>query len=286
MSRTSTKGGGGRKLLCVFVNDENRVPLDGYVPWRQKMKKTLLISGVLLALAASTAMAGGVNMSWTACGASGAANRTFLCNNNTGAGTTSSAPAGENILVVSYQPNFGVPDMAGNDVRIDLQSADATTLNQWWQLFNAGSCRSSQPSVDVAGFQGTCTNFWAGQAAGGGGVGSYTINGNKAALLIAWATPEAGPVDNLTEYYSVNVRITDTKTVGSPSCTGCLTGVCLVCNVVSLSYGPSAALVQKIETPLVRNFVTWQGGAIAAPGCPAAVPTQNRTWGQVKSLYR
>jgi hypothetical protein len=32
--------------------------------------------------------------------------------------------------------------------------------------------------------------------------------------------------------------------------------------------------------------VTWQGGAIGNGGCPAATPTQNRTWGALKALYR
>ena len=32
-----------------------------------------------------------------------------------------------------------------------------------------------------------------------------------------------------------------------------------------------------------RNWITWQGGD---PSCVSATPTQNRTWGSVKSLYR
>jgi hypothetical protein len=42
----------------------------------------------------------------------------------------------------------------------------------------------------------------------------------------------------------------------------------------------------RITAPLTSNFVTWQGGAIGGAGCPGATPAQNRTWGQVKSIYR
>src|SRR6185503_5517810 len=70
-------------------------PQQSFVPWRQNMKKTLLITGALLALAASSAMAGGVNLSWTDCGAAGQQNRAFACTANTG----------NNTLVASFSPS-------------------------------------------------------------------------------------------------------------------------------------------------------------------------------------
>lgn len=246
------------------------------------MKKTLLISGALLALAASTAMAGGVGLAWTECnGAGGAKDRVFACTSNTGT----------NILVVSYIPNAPIPDAVGNDVRVDLQSADVGALNNWWQFFNAGACQSNKPTVDVAGFAGGCYDHWALVAAGGGGIGSYVVTGNKAGLLMAWASPEAGALDDVTEVYSVNVRITNQRTVGTGNCAGCATDVCLVANVVSVAYGPQGSLSHTIDTNYDgpggnSNVATWQGGTVAAPGCPAAVPTRAESWGRVKALYR
>jgi hypothetical protein len=261
-------------------HDWIHVPLKVVVPWRQQMKKTLLISGMLLALAASTAMAGGVNLAWQEClGGGGLQNRNFACSSNTGTA---------NILVVSYVADVAVPDMVATDVRIDLQSNDAVTLNPWWQFFNAGACQSTKPTVDVAGFVGGCVDAWANVAAGGGGIGSYTVTGNKAALLMTWASPEGQAVDNTTEYYSMNVRISNARTVGSPSCAGCPTPVCLVANVVALAHGAQGAESQTIDHPTVAgsNVATWQGGGIAAPGCPAAVPTRAESWGRVKAMYR
>ena len=39
----------------------------------------------------------------------------------------------------------------------------------------------------------------------------------------------------------------------------------------------------RIFTPITQAYVTYAGGI---PNCLAVVPTQNRTWGQVKALYR
>lgn len=238
------------------------------------MKKTLLISGVLLALAASSAMAGGVNLAWTDClGGGGQTNRNSTCAANTG----------NNTLVVSYQAHTPVPDLVGNDIRIDLQSGDAVTLNNWWTMYNAGSCRgTSVPTTNVVFGTAMCADFW--QGGGAGGIGSYNINGNKASLLMFWAVASPGPIDDVSEWYSINVVINNTKTTGAGNCTGCQVPVCLVANIVALA-GDSGSL-QKIENPLVANHATWQGGVVAPPGCPAAVPTQTKSWGAVKSLYR
>ena len=236
------------------------------------MKKSLVLCGFLVALTASSAMAGGVNLSWTDCGAAGTQDRAFACGANTGS----------NVLVVSYDPNVVMANMVGNDIRVDLQSADATTLNNWWQMFNAGTCRATSVSTNVVFSAATCADFWA--AGGAGGIGSYNITGNKASLLMFWAVTGPGQVDPGTEYYSINISINNQKTVGTGACTGCATGVCLVANVVQLD-GDTNNL-QKIENPRDRNWVTWNGGGGVVGGCPGTVPALNRTWGQVKSLYR
>lgn len=239
------------------------------------MKKTLLITGALLALAASTAMAGGVNLSWNECGTFGTQNATFACTSNTGS----------NIAYVSYEPNIGVPDMVGNDVAVDLQSASAS-LDQWWQMFNAGSCRQTALSIDANFLANTnCTDFWAnGQS---GGIGSYVVNVNRARILIFLAVPgsAAAPVAPGTEYYSVKILIAHTKTVGTGACAGCTSPVCLVANIVQCDGNAGGNDFEKIQNPRDRNFVTYQGGAVTG-GCPGATPTRSQTWGQVKALYR
>jgi hypothetical protein len=235
------------------------------------MKKTLLMCGVLLALAASSAMAAGVNLSWTDCGSFGTQDRTFACAVNTGTNT----------LVVSFDPITDLADFAGNEMRIDLASTGS--LPAWWQMFNSGTCRGTTLPTINATFGANCTDNFGG--AGFGAIGSYVIGANTASLLCGWAVASGIPITAGTEYYAINVAINNTKTVGTGSCAGCSQAVCIVANTVSLAYGPSATLIQHIETPLTRNWVTWQGGVIPG-GCPGNVPVENRTWGQVKALYR
>src|SRR5262245_1283330 len=105
-----------------------------------RIGRTLIIA--LLATALPTvAIAGGINLSWNDCGLAGSRFRTFTCDDNSGANT----------LVTSFAPEFDITDAVGWDVRIDLQSADATDLNPWWQMVNAGSCRGSAiPTCNVA----------------------------------------------------------------------------------------------------------------------------------------
>lgn len=242
----------------------------------------ILLAVLLAALLTSPVFAGGVNLAWTEClGGGGTMNRNFACNTN----------AGMNRLVVSFVPNEAMNDVVGHEVRLDLQSADATTLNQWWRMFAPGSCRgSSVPAVSVGPMPGGCIDFWAG--AGSGGVSSYIMNGNRASLWASWSDATPRPVVPETEpwsyneYYSLGISITNSGTVGTPGCPGCAVPVCIIATYVVL-VGQSGDL-QLVNAPTTyhSNMVTWQGGLV--PFCPplVPVPTRERSWGQIKSLYR
>jgi hypothetical protein len=239
-----------------------------------RLVSALAISAVL----ASPASAGLANLAWTEClGAGGNQNRNFACNAN----------GGSNRLVVSFVPNAPMADVVGHEVLIALQSADATTLNPWWQMFAPGSCRGSLvPAVDNVPVSTGCADFWSGS--GSGGIGSYTITGNRALIRAHWTDVSPRPVDDVTEYYPLNIVIPNSKTVGEPKCAGCPTPVCIALQYVVL-VGQSGDL-QLVTTPswYGSNLATWQGGAIAAPGCPPGpvIPTRESSWGQIKSLYR
>jgi len=246
------------------------------------MKKTLILTGVLLALTASLASAGGINLAWNDCfGAGGiaAVNKNFACNSNTG----------NNDMYISFDPPVNIPDVNGSNPLIDLQSA-STPLPQWWQMKNVGSCRQNSLSA-VSAITGTCPDTWAGQ--GVAGVAAYITTSvvpatplNRARLLGSISVPGAAAanVDPGTEYFCLLIRVNNAKTVGATGCAGCSDPVCIVLNEVLLTSNNSGD--NRIVNPLASNFVTWQGGAIGGNGCPAATPTQNKTWGQVKSIYR
>jgi hypothetical protein len=185
-------------------------------------------------------------------------------------------------MVTSYVSPIPMDDFAGNEMRLDLASTGA--LPAWWQMFNSGTCRGTAlPTLNTT-FGANCGDNFGGS--GFGAIGSYTIGANTASLLCGWAIAAGVPIDDVTEYYALNIVVNNTKTVGTGACAGCLTPVCLVLNVITLAYGPSATLVQSITAPLNRNWITWQGSTGIPGGCPGATPTQNKTWGQVKSLYR
>jgi hypothetical protein len=247
------------------------------------MKKTLLITGLLLALTASIASAAGVNLYWDDCaGGGGVSGKTFACTSN----------VGQQDLYLSVDPPPGVVNTNGHNQIVDLQSA-STPLPAWWDFKNTGTCRinsllaSGDFTVGTSGGIG-CVDPWSGT--GNAGIAAYTKNfeSNPARARIIGSIAYSGPSVSMapgTEYYSIRMRINNVKTVGTGACAGCLDPVCLVLNQVRIAQ-PAPDPTFAIENPALNNYATWQGGAVGGNGCPGVVPTQNQSWGRVKSLYR
>jgi hypothetical protein len=243
------------------------------------MKKTLLISGVLLALTATVASAAGVNLYWNGCSLDPGVttNKNFACTANTG----------NSLMTASYDPPAGLTLVNGNNLILDLQSA-SDPLPLWWDFKNAGTCRSTSLSANSVFAGANCVDAWAGQ--GTSGVTAYLTTGTNRRRIggsISVPGPAAGPQPDGSEYYSLNFVINNAKTVGTGACAGCLDPVCVVLNEILITQpAGTPGESPKVNTPLASNYVTWQGGVIGAPGCPQATPTINKTWGQVKSIYR
>jgi hypothetical protein len=229
---------------------------------------------------ASPAMAGGINLAWNDCyGAGGTMNKNFACNTNTG----------NHDLYISFEPNATIPDLNGSNAIIDLQSASAA-LPAWWQFKNTGTCRLTS-LVANSGVTGTCPDTWSGQ--GVAGIAAYFTTQNipamptcRARILASISVPgaAAAQVDPGTEYYCLMVRINSAKTVGTGLCAGCLDPACLVLNEVLLTSNNSGD--NRLTNWLGSNYVTWQGGWCHYNWYGCTTPTINRTWGQLKGLYR
>lgn len=253
------------------------------------MKKALII-GVLLASTSTIASAAGINMSWQDCGTGGTANRTFACNTNAGVA---------NDLWLSFDPPHcadpgcpggALPAVVGVNTSIDLQSL-SPNLTAWWQFKNTATCRLASllaPGALVS-VSGTCADTW--QSGDAPGIAAYLTSANsglgpnRARILGSNAVGSALAAQTApgTEYYAMTVRINNAKTVGT-ACPGCNDPVSMTLNEVLIGQQPGT----PGESPLVttardNNCVSWQGGI--PNGC-LATPTRNRTWGQVKSLYR
>jgi len=242
------------------------------------MKKLVLICFAGLALTASIASAGGISLAWNDClGAGGASNRTFACDTN----------VGSNDLYVSFDPTLDKPDVNDCEAVIFLQSA-SFPLPAWWQFTNSGSCRVF--SLAAALGPGSCVGPWSGSSQAVAAIAGYRVTAqvpflplNGALILAETSIPDPGgvAVHPGTEYTAMVVRINNMRTVAT-TCTGCQDPVCLTLNEVDLLTVSSGDL--RLANPLAHDcpsapgtWVTWQGGP---------TPTINRTWGQIKTLYR
>jgi hypothetical protein len=259
------------------------------------MKKVTLLCGLLLAVSATIASAApGVGLRWTDCiGDGGAANKNFACNANTGS----------NVLVGTFELGaVGLGTTSGEEIIIDIAAAGAT-LPAWWAFKNAGTCRSGSLAIGSAlplSAAGGCSDWAAGGATAG--IGAYNIGqrGPNTARVIAASAVAPDALQDLlggTEYFSFALTINNLKTVGTGLCAGCNVAACIVFNSLNMTT-PILANNVKISgasNGTDSNFATWQGGAgvVVAPypggnggtGCPQATPTQNKTWGAVKSMY-
>jgi hypothetical protein len=252
------------------------------------MKRVTLLCGLLLALTATVAAAGpGVGLHWNAClGDGGLVNKNFACNSNTGTNT----------LVGTFELGTNLPGVVGTEIVVDIGSAGAS-LPAWWAFKNVGTCRSASLTLNstIAATAVNCADWANGAAAGG--IGAYNIGArgpNTARMVAALAVAADGAADLSpgTEYFSFNMNINNAKTVGTGSCAGCQTAVCIVFNSINV-VPPAPAVGIKLTGPsngFDADFATWQGGAGVVvggvTGCGAATPTSNKTWGAVKSLYR
>lgn len=236
-----------------------------------------LVSGL-----AASAHAQGINLSWNDCGANGVENRVFACNSNTGT----------NAMIASVIPAANVDRFVGIDIIMDLIT-ETSPLPAWWDLDASTGCRNTSLSMGTD-FSGTpsggtaCNDYFAAQ--GGGGIASYTAGfesvPNRARILAFWALANEGVLTGSTEHYMFRMVINNARTLGG-TCPGCTDRACIVLNLIRLVQPAGAAGGDTDMTsppPGGRQWVRWQDAG-SAVSC-AQVPTKNRTWGQIKSLYR
>jgi len=238
--------------------------------------KQLISTLALLLVTATAASAAGLSLAWNAChGDGGVQNLDFACNTNTG----------NRALVGSVQLGSDLANMHSDELVVNLASTSAT-LPDWWQFVTAGSCR--QFALSISAHEGTnCSDPFAGM--GSMNIASYVVGGQSpsyARLLSVNAIQQSAAVNLMggAEYSLASWRITNIRTVGSPSCAGCTTPVCIVftsANLITLD-NPIGIKLTDSAAP-GSNYITWQGGGGI---CPAATPTKNSTWSAVKSLYR
>jgi len=246
------------------------------------MKKAILLCGMLLAASATLASAAGINFRWDACfGDGGVQNKTFACNINSPASVR---------MIGSFVLDADLADVSGTEMVVDLQ-AGSPTLPAWWQFKNVGACRINSLSIAAWGTGTNCFDWASGQATVAIAAYQLAKHGlpNEARILSISAVPVSalGQLFGTFEYSTMALSVNQLQSVGTGSCEGCLTPVCLVYNSVNITTaGNLNNTLLTTPTGPGSNYVTWQGGAIGGNGCPGATPTRNATWGSVKALYR
>ncbi len=239
------------------------------------MKKLLATLTVLLACTAS-AHAQGLGLAWDDCSSAGTFDKSFTCTVNTGATFN---------LWQSVTPPPGITDYVGFLSVMDLQSS-SPVLPDWWAI---GPCRAvTAIAIQQGTGESSCLEstdqaytFGSDYAVGFGGP-----NRARMRVLGAFSADEALPLVDTGENAICKLVINRTRTVAAgatPACGGCLTSVCLVLNSILLDTRTIGA-AQTVSNG-AQNFVTWNNNSGPIP-CPGTVPTQARTWGSIKSLYR
>lgn len=245
----------------------------------------------------------GVNLRWDQCYSDGGAwNRNFACDTNTGTDR----------LVLSFELAAPAQDVSGMELTVEV-AADGP-LPAWWQVRNFASCRQTSLAMNTTGATANCPDWANGMAAGG--VGAYTVGHhgpNSARILAAIAVPSSAlaNLDAGVEYFIATLQINHAKTVGTGSCSGCTTPVCIFFSNVKFNHPVAANDFQLYHGAnwLGSQYVTWQNGypinivqqcesLCSFPfldpkihtrlDCTASTPTSSRgsTWGSIKTLYR
>jgi hypothetical protein len=236
-----------------------------------------LLPALFLALApAHAGAAEEMRLTWGDCGVDGRSVQPFNCNQ----------PAFSRSFYVAACPADSLTLVVGASMVFDVIT-DSAVLPDWWRLA-IGECRAGKLAAD-ADFTATtsCVDAW--NLEGGALVQSYTTRpggGANQTRLVATA--------GVTGVHAVTLPGGEPRALirvfmylsdaASGTCAGCATGACIVVNSVELVRVPGApggdqTLTQTAEPG--SNFVTWQSGASCI-----TVPARNRTWGQIKALYR
>ncbi len=239
----------------------------------------LLIAFVSLTPTPAAAV-GGMNLYWADCSPAGTIGKTSTCASNVGA----------NILVASFAAPVAMTQLVGMEAVIDL-TTDTDPAPPWWHMEPLG-CRVgvATGSFDFTSGPFTCTDIWAGGASGGL---DYALppstpttatapTTNHARVRLVCAVPDMRTVAaDGTEYYCFKVTIGNAKTAGAGACAGCTNKACIVLNSIDL-VEPAGVGDYTVTNAISSAQCTWQG---TGADCNS-VPVHNRTWGQVKSLYR
>lgn len=247
--------------------------------------KKVLFTGAALLLVASAAFAGGIDLTTGACpshaGAVGG-----------DAGPIAGDCSEEPVITVyaTWAPNEALPDLVGLDGLLEMQALPDLDAASFWNVDATGcgatglNANQARPAVAVCG---TAPNaYTAAWSPAGSGNAIAALRRGPAIQRLAFTVfrPSVLSVTANQKVFGAQIFFNNNGDLGA-SCGGCLSPVAMVWNSGKPGTGGTPATELTGPTgfaPGVNNCVGFNGGA---SNC-AAVPVKNRSWGQLKSLYR
>ena len=242
------------------------------------MKKLLLLTIALVAFGATTALAAapGVNLSWANCATTAVSGgKTYACDGALGATVS---------LQGTFRSAIGINDFAGMSAVVDFGFAGP--VPSYW-VTDSGTCNAGAMTIGNPSATAPCvtTNIFDPAFSGGGFAVNYPTP-NRMRFRIDWATgAPVAPIVAANNLYPAFKLTFDPDAGVNNACAGCDQPGCIVVNSIEI-FGFISTEDYTITGADSRQYVTWQGGAIGGNGCPAETPSQNKTWGSVKALYR
>jgi len=251
--------------------------------------KKLLFAAALLTLTASAASAG-ISLNWNQCypfAPTTGLNRLdncYVCPNTA-----------DYRLVPSFDAPSSIPNFVATRSIVDVQMSGP--VPDWWR-FESGGCRAGSLAVQVYNGNVTqCPDAMFGNNLTGPVLVVFNAFGGNANYIRIIADLSRDNDFAMTagqHYVGEQLFINHAKTTAdcdltptpdtTPVCLGCnTTTATLVLQEVQLYVSTVPAVPPIVLTSVdvgERNFVNFRGGA----GAP--VPTQNKSWGAVKALYR
>ena len=264
-----------------------------------KSNRPIVLALVALAIAASAPVAQAqLNLAWNNCITQGtsAADKAYACD-----GSANGTPFR---AVMSFISPANLDHFVAITAVLDVRASTLPTLPDFWKL-GVGECRDGNFAFPVSlsgigtGTTGACRNPWAGGGTGGGFAYTsetrVTETGPVPApgwgrMTLAFARDTEAQLIQGQQYMAGAFTLDTFNDVdtGGGVCEGCSLPECIVFNSLELNQtvGSPGGDNITLTGANVRNFITWQGGAVGGNGCPLEVPVRNVTWGRVKSIYR
>ena len=241
------------------------------------MHAARVASAVLMMYAWAPAASGGqINFYWNDCLGDGSAeNKTIDC--------TASNDIVE--AIGSFILSSPMPDFVAVEVVAEVCANNTTSPPRWWTFDPAaGACHDGSLSMtfDFSSLANhRCTDPF--DASVVGGLANYVVHDRYARIIGVGAVDasNARALEPGVEYYGFRLALKLDKATGADSCAGC--SIPAVIGLISIN-AVGRAGSQELSTYAANSQIAaWNGGNYQECYGDAA---QNRTWGQVKSLYR